>query len=96
MLQEFFVTVTRKLSQPLSINDATTIIQALRVYPLIQINPELILTAITRHRDDGFSFWDALIVEAALQAECQQLLSEDMQDGRKIGKLTIINPFISL
>ncbi len=44
-------------------------------------------------RDDAFSFWDALIVEAALQADCRVLLSEDMQDGRKIGQLLIRNPF---
>lgn len=34
-----------------------------------------------------------LIVEAALQAGCQILWSEDMQDGRQIGQLVIWNPF---
>ena len=41
-----------------------------------------------------FSFWDSLIVASALQCECTQLLSEDMQHGMAIeGKLKIINPF---
>ena len=41
-----------------------------------------------------FSFWDSLIVASALQCECTQLLSEDMQHGMVIeGKLKIINPF---
>lgn len=41
-----------------------------------------------------FSFWDSLIVASALQCECNQLLSEDMQHGMVIeGKLKIINPF---
>ena len=93
VLQEFFVTVTRKLAQPLSIDDAYTLVQQFGVYPMVSETPELILRAISRHRDDSFSFWDGLIVEAALQAGCQILWSEDMQDGRQIGQLVIRNPF---
>ncbi len=93
VLQEFFVTVTRKLAKPLSIDDAYTLVQQFSVYPMVSATPELILRAISRHRDDSFSFWDGLIVEAALQAGCQILWSEDMQDGRQIGQLVIRNPF---
>ncbi len=95
VLQEFFVTVTRKLKEPLSIDDARKTIQFFSVYPLVQINPKLILKAIERHQKESFSFWDALIVEAALQANCKILLSEDMQNERQIGKLKILNPFDS-
>lgn len=43
----------------------------------------------------SFSYWDSLIVAAALDAGCATLFSEDMQHGQKIeGELTIINPFI--
>jgi predicted nucleic acid-binding protein len=42
----------------------------------------------------GFSFYDALIVSSAIEAGCDTLYSEDMQHGRSIGGLTIINPFI--
>lgn len=94
VLQEFFVIVTRKLKTPLSIDDASKTVQLFSAYPLIQISPKLILKAIERHRDESFSFWDALIVEAALESNCKVLLSEDMQDGRRIGKLEIRNPFI--
>lgn len=93
VLQEFFNIVTRKLAEPLSIDDAYDLVQQFGVYPMVQISPELILRAISRYRDDAFSFWDALIVEAALQADCRVLLSEDMQDGRRIGQLLIRNPF---
>lgn len=44
-------------------------------------------------RDHGFSFYDALIVAAAIDAGCDTLLSEDMQDGRRIAGLRILNPF---
>ena len=93
VLQEFFVTVTRKLAKPLSGDDAYTLIQQFAVYPMVSATPELILRAISRNRDDSFSFWDSLIVEAALQANCRILFSEDMQDGRQIGQLVIRNPF---
>ena len=41
------------------------------------------------------SFYDALIVAAAIEAGCDTLLSEDMQHGRAIGGLTIVNPFLA-
>ena len=45
--------------------------------------------------DHGFAFYDALIVAAAIDAGCDTLLTEDMQDGRQIMGLTIVNPFRS-
>ncbi len=44
-------------------------------------------------RDHGFAFYDALIVAAALEGGCDTLFSEDMQHGRDVGGLTIVNPF---
>jgi len=43
----------------------------------------------------GFNFYDALIVASALAAGCDTLLTEDLQAGRKIEGLTIVNPFAS-
>lgn len=43
-----------------------------------------------------YSFYDSLIIAAALEAGCTRLLSEDMQDGQRIEGLTISNPFASL
>jgi len=52
------------------------------------------LTLVNRY---CLSFYDALIISAAIDANCNILFSEDMQDGFKIeNKLTIINPFNSL
>ena len=44
--------------------------------------------------DHGLSFYDALIVAAAIEAGCDTLFSEDMQHGRSIGGLAIVNPFV--
>ena len=45
-------------------------------------------------RDHGFRIYDALIVAAALEARCDRLYSEDLQHGRRIGRLTIVDPFL--
>jgi predicted nucleic acid-binding protein len=49
--------------------------------------------AIALARDHSLSFYDALIVAAAIEAGCDTLYSEDMQHARSIGGLTIRNPF---
>ncbi len=52
--------------------------------------------AIALQQTYGFSFWDAMIVRAAMESGCRTLVSEDMQDGQRIGALTIPNPFAEL
>jgi predicted nucleic acid-binding protein len=42
----------------------------------------------------GYSIYDALILAAALEADCDVLYTEDMQNGQVIGPLTIRNPFL--
>ena len=41
----------------------------------------------------GFRWWDCLVLSAALLLECSHLVTEDMQHGQAVGKLTIVNPF---
>jgi len=93
VLQEFYVTVTRMGRSLLTKEAAEDIVNDLAEFPLIQIDKTIISLAMKRHQSNEFSFWDSLIVEAALQSGCNTLLSEDMQDGRVIGSLTIRNPF---
>jgi predicted nucleic acid-binding protein len=44
--------------------------------------------------DSGYNFYDALILAAAIDVGCDTLYSEDMQNGQKIGPVTIRNPFL--
>ncbi|MDD5297498.1 MAG: PIN domain-containing protein [Rhodocyclaceae bacterium] len=45
----------------------------------------------------AFSYWDSLIVAAALDAGCDTLYSEDMQHGQLVeGRLRLVNPFVGL
>lgn len=95
VLQEFFVATTRKLSTPLSCSEALAAIQQLTVFPIVQVDPDLIVRAGERTARELASFWDALIVETALAAGATRLFSEDMQHGQKISSLIVENPFLS-
>jgi predicted nucleic acid-binding protein len=93
VLQELYVTVTRKLARPLPPGEAFAALAQLSVLPLVAIDGPLILRAAQLHQKASLSFWDALIVEAALEGNCKTLLSEDMQSGRRFGDLAVQNPF---
>ena len=94
VVQEWFNTVLRKAAVPLRATEAASIYRKL-IQPLwrIQSSPELIDIAIDLHRGHSFSWWDSLIVSAAIQGGCDRLLSEDLQHGRRIRGVKIHNPF---
>ena len=64
--------------------------------PLCHVDPSpaLFRRAIALRDRYQFHFYDALIVAAALQAECTRLLSEDFQHGRRIEGLEVVNPYV--
>jgi len=93
VLQEFYACTTTKLKKPLSKSSVQQVVKELLKLEIIQISPDIILAAIKRNKNDAFSLWDSLIIEAAKASNCQQLLSEDLQHKRKINGLTIVNPF---
>jgi predicted nucleic acid-binding protein len=94
VVQEWFNVVLRKAAVRLSPGEAAAIYRTL-IEPLwrVQSSRELIDTALDLHRENSFSWWDALIVSAAIQGACDQLLTEDLQDGREISGIRIRNPF---
>ncbi|MDE0152239.1 MAG: hypothetical protein OXN23_00020 [Gammaproteobacteria bacterium] len=51
--------------------------------------------ALSLAQSYGFGFYDCLIISSALEAECDILLTEDLQDGQRIENLTVVNPFKS-
>ena len=56
--------------------------------------PELLEAALGLRRENGFSFYDSLVIAAAQSAQCQILYSEDMQHGQLVGGMRIVNPFL--
>ena len=93
VLQEFYVSVTRKLGRPLSESDGATATKDLCAFDVVDIDKDMVVRSMTLSRTERMSFWDALIVEAARMRSCARLLTEDLQDGRRFGPLRIANPF---
>jgi predicted nucleic acid-binding protein len=92
VLQEYFVTVTRKYGIDPGV--ARRKIELFAGFDVVEPTLNDVLAAIDLHRLRNLSYWDALVVHTAKQAGCSVLFSEDMQHGQIIDGVRIINPFI--
>lgn len=93
VLNEFAAVARRKLGKNWreigeAIDDALTLVD-----PPLPLTIALHTAARALADDHNVSFYDALIVAAALEAGCETLISEDLQNGRAFGELRIVNPF---
>jgi predicted nucleic acid-binding protein len=95
ILNEFVSVARRKLSMPWpGVKEALDAFRVLCPSPL-PVTIKLHEAALKIAQQFGYGIYDALVVAAALEAECAILYSEDFQDGQKIyGRLTIRNPFL--
>ncbi len=94
VLNEYFVTVTRKLKPGMSIDEAWADLSLLKAWEPVPLDWRVVERGRSIHRDHRFSWWDALIVAAAQICDCQVLYSEDMSHGTIIGGVRIVNPFV--
>jgi predicted nucleic acid-binding protein len=93
VLQEFYVTATRKLSRPVSKQAARGVIDTYESWsPHRPVTADLVAASELEERHH-VSFWDALVIISAQRCECTTLLSEDLQDGQLFGPVTVRNPF---
>lgn len=95
VIQETLNIVTRKLTFPMNAEDAGRFLSQILV-PLWRTipSPNLYQRGLELQSRHRFSFYDALIVAAALESECTRLYTEDLQHGQRIGELLIENPFL--
>lgn len=93
VLQELYVTITKKGKVPSSSEQAQEIIGEYLAWEVVENTPDLLVAAIQLQRDAKLSLWDAMIVQAALAAGCSELYTEDLNHGQRFGSLVIINPF---
>ena len=96
VLQEFFVTVTRKINKPMDIGAAKEIIRDLMKLKTVTVDREIILKAIDIHKEHKYSFWDSAIIAAAIEGGAMTLFSEDLSDKHKIRDIVINNPFAAV
>jgi predicted nucleic acid-binding protein len=94
VFQEFFAASTSKIPSPLSIEEALEFIHYISAFETVIPNLDMVIASIGLHQRHGFSFWDAMIVQSAVVADCTLLLTEDFQHGFQLGPLTIKNPFV--
>ena len=92
VLQEFFVTVTRKLKTPIARAQAREVVRTYAPWVISPTTPETILRATELSEAAGIDFWDALIVAAAEQSGAETLYSEDLNDGQLIAGVRVVNP----
>ena len=93
VLQEFYVTVTRKLGPGLPAEEARADVRDLAAWRPLRIDEAIVESAWGLEDRLGLSFWDSLIVTAAQAARCATLLTEDLQHELEIDGLRIADPF---
>lgn len=95
VIQEFLNTVTKKFQVPLKKEDAQKYLSEI-LFPICEVFPseKLYISALDIREKWKFSFYDSLIIAAAVEANCKILYSEDLQHNQKIYDLTILNPYL--
>lgn len=93
VLQEFFVTVTRKVPVPLDADSARKIVVDLGRWHLVEPTHGTLLNAIDAAIRHKISLWDAMIIAAAQEMGAEVLWSEDLSNGQVYDGVEVRNPF---
>lgn len=95
VIQEFLNVATKKFTSPLSCEEAKLYLDTV-LKPLCEVfvDFDLYQSALDIKKVAHFSFYDSLILSAALKSECKILYSEDLNNGQLITGLKIKNPFV--
>ncbi|HUK74134.1 MAG TPA: PIN domain-containing protein [Candidatus Bathyarchaeia archaeon] len=94
VLQEFCVSVRRNATHPMRADELRGLLQDYSRWRVVINTPESILRALEIESRFRISFWDALIVQAAEEADAAVLYSEDLASGQRYGSVRVINPFV--
>lgn len=94
VLNELYVTLSRKLPHRMDADEAWEVVHGLMAWIPLPVDRDLLLRAREIERRYPISWWDSLIVAAALLQDCDTLLSEDLQHGMRFGSVTVQNPFV--
>ena len=94
VLQEFFVTVVQKIPRPIDDEMALGIIRDLTHWRIVVNDVDTIIGAISIRSKHRLSFWDSMIVVAAISGGADILLTEDLSHHQEIGEIRVQNPFL--
>lgn len=93
VLQEAYVTLTRKIPKPLSRKAARMVVEGYAAWTVQRMDVSDLVRASELGERHKLSFWDALIVVAAVEANAATLLTEDLNHGQRIETVRVENPF---
>ncbi len=95
VVQEFFNIALRRFPQPMTVAEAEQyLITVLRPLLAVHSSPTIYFDALRIFEGHRFSWYDSLIVAAALEGDCEKLYSEDLQHGQKVEGMRVENPFV--
>jgi len=95
VLQELYVTVTRKIAAPLSPDNALALIDELRWFPLVETDYPLIVAAVELSLRHCVHYWDGAVIAAAQRLGAATLYTEDLNHGQLYGSVRAVNPFLA-
>jgi predicted nucleic acid-binding protein len=91
VIAELYAVLTRKLR--FAPGDARRLVMPYAAWEVVHVDVPMIAAAMIRNQQDAVSWWDSLIVEAAIRAGATRLASEDFQPGRRFdGALEVVDP----
>jgi predicted nucleic acid-binding protein len=93
VLQEFYVNVTRKADQPLTLQKAAEWVAAICLKPCADLDSAIVMRGIENAQRYSISYWDGAIIAAAERLGVARLYSEDLNHGQSYGSVRVINPF---
>ena len=95
VLGEFFVTVTQKITEPLSFSQAAERVQRfIQLWPVLGLNEMIVGEAVRGVRDHRFSYWDAQIWACARLNQVEMVFSEDFAHNSTVDGVRFINPLL--
>ncbi len=93
VLQELFVTLTRKVRTPMTAEQALRYLDQIAAWPVAALDYSAVRHAVELSASAKLSFWDALVIVAAARSGAKRLYTEDLQDGQTILGVEVVNPF---
>jgi predicted nucleic acid-binding protein len=95
VLQEFYVTMTRKARPPWTAKEALDVMDDLASWPIVVVDFDLIRESVLLSEESNLSFWDALVVNSAARSGASTLLTEDLNDGQVVRGVRVSNPLLA-
>ena len=96
VMQEFYYAAVRKERLKITHDEALVILEALRPFPVLPVDRDLVLEAVDLRVRYRLSYWDAAIIVAARRLGCDVLYSEDLNHGQEYDGVKVVNPFLTV